>query len=255
MTISTEKLYDRASQNWARKEPMLLSDFTARPFLLDWCQPVRGLDVLDLGCGEGYFARNLSLQGAENIEGVDLSSEMIERALDEENREGLGIRYRTGDATGLSDFSDNSFDLVVAVFLFNYMTRAQTALAMKAVHRVLRPGGRFVFAVPHPSFPFSEESREQRAPFYFTAGDSGYISGRDQVFEGEIFRRDGVALAVRCVHKTLSDYFSCIRSAGFSKLPEIEELHVTPEMLEVDEDFFSPLTDRPLHLAFRMEKA
>jgi toxoflavin synthase len=255
MTISTQKLYDEASEDWIRKEPTLLSDYTARPFLLDWCQPVAGLDVLDLGCGEGYFARNLKIRGAGNIEGVDLSPEMIQRAVAEESREELGIQYRTGDATELDAFPDDCFDLVVSVFLFNYLTREQTAQAMREIHRVLRPGGRFIFAVPHPSFAFSRESSEGQAPFYFTTGDSGYFSGRDQLFEGEIYRRDGVALAVRCVHKTLADYFSSLQSAGFSKLPEIEELHVTPEMLKTDEKFFGPLVDRPLHMAFRMEKS
>ena len=111
MTISTQKLYDEASEDWIRKEPTLLSDYTARPFLLDWCQPVAGLDVLDLGCGEGYFARNLKIRGAGNIEGVDLSPEMIQRAVAEESREELGIQYRTGDATELDAFPDDCFDL------------------------------------------------------------------------------------------------------------------------------------------------
>lgn len=251
LTVSTEILYDRASREWARKEPVLLSDYTARPFLMDWCEPIKELDVLDLGCGEGYFARNLKIRGARSIHGIDLSSQMIVQAREEESRERLGITYRTGDATDLHHLADELFDRVVAVFLFNYLDREQTLRAMQGVARVLRPGGRFVFAVPHPGLPFS---REESPPFYFSPGGHGYFSGRDQLFEGEIYRRDGVAVPVRCVHKTLTDYFRCLRDAGFTAMPEVEELCVVQEMVTLDPAFFGPLVDQPLHLAFRVEK-
>ena len=249
--LSTETLYDRASGEWARKEPILLSDYTARPFLMDWCDPIKELDVLDLGCGEGYFARNLKVRGARSVHGIDLSSKMIDQAREEEAREHLGISYEAGDATDLRHLGDQSFDRVVAVFLFNYLDREQTLQAMQAVARVLKPGGSFVFAVPHPGLPFI---LEESPPFYFSPGGHGYFSGRDRLFEGEIYRRDGVAVPVRSVHKTFTDYFRCLRDAGFTAMPEVEELGVTEEMVTFDPDFFSPLLDQPLHLAFRLEK-
>ena len=251
MTLSTESLYDRASDDWERNAPLLLSDYTARPFLLDWCEPVRGRSVLDLGCGEGYFARQLKRRGAETLVGMDLSSEMIARARKEESREPLGISYDVGNAADLAGFETKCFDRVVAVFLFNYLTRHQMDVVVDGVFRVLKPGGSFVFAVPHPSLPFT---RSEEPPFYFSPGDCGYYSGQDQLFEGEIYRRDGVSVPVRCIHKTLSDYFRCLRDAGFTGMPDVEELHVTPTMVETDPDFFSPLVDQPLHLAIRVEK-
>ncbi len=251
-TESNEALYDRSSKDWQRAEPMLLSDFTARPFLLDWCNPVQGCRVLDLGCGEGYVARQLKQRGAARLDGVDSSPEMIRTAQEQESSQKLGIRFRAGDATDLSVFADGSFDLVVAVFLFNYLTAAQSLTTMREVARVLRPGGRFVFAVPHPVLPFI---RPNEPPFYFAAGSDGYFSGRDHRFEGRIWRRDGKSVPVRCVHKTLEDYFHCLQSAGFTSLPELKELHVTDEHVELDPEFFEALRDHPLHLAFRTTKA
>jgi len=244
-------MYDRSSTDWQRVEPMLLSDFTARPFLLDWCSPVEHLSVLDLGCGEGYVARQLKLRGAGRLEGVDISSEMIRNAKQQEESERLGIRFRTGDASDLRGFADESFDLVVAVFLFNYLTREESLKTMQEVARVLRPGGRFVFAVPHPALPFI---RPQEPPFYFAPGGHGYFTGRNHRFEGRIWRRDGTSVPVRCVHKTLEDYFACLRSAGFLSLPELRELHVTDEHVDFDPEFFDVLRDQPLHLAFRTHK-
>ena len=90
MTISTRELYDDASDDWQRTAPILLSDFTARPFLMEWCEPVDSLDVLDLGCGEGYFARGLKQRGAGRLRGVDVSEEMIRGAQQREAKEQLG---------------------------------------------------------------------------------------------------------------------------------------------------------------------
>ncbi len=249
MSVSTRDLYDERSQDWRRSEPILLSDFTARPFLLQWCEPVRGLDVLDLGCGEGYFARKLKQRGAGRIHGIDVSPAMVQAAAEREAEEGLGIEYGTGDATDLTRFGGASFDLVVAVFLFNYLGIAQTRHTMREVRRVLRPGGRFVFAVPHPSLAFL---RDKTPPFYFDPGDRGYFSGRDVQFEGAIWRRDGKSVPVRSVHKTLEDYFEALAEAGFTRMPRLAELHATAEHLAFDPAWFGPLRDQPLHLAFQL---
>ena len=81
MNETNAELYNRSASNWQRSEPILLSDFTARPFLLSWCEPVKGQRVLDLGCGEGYIARQLKKRGAAHVEGIDISEEMIASAI------------------------------------------------------------------------------------------------------------------------------------------------------------------------------
>lgn len=251
MNVSTAQLYDQASDDWQRTEPTLLSDFTARPFLLAWCTPVDGLEVLDLGCGEGYFARQLKQRGAARIRGVDVSAEMVRAAAVRERAERLGIDYEVGDASDLSRFADASFDLCVAVFLFNYLDLGATRRTMLEVFRVLRPGGRFVFAVPHPSLPFLGH---KIAPFYFEPDGKGYFSGRDSQFEGRIWRRDGKSVPVRCVHKTVEDYFAALQAAGFTHMPQIAELRATEAHLALDPHWFGPLRDKPLHLAFQLQR-
>ncbi|MEL6428571.1 MAG: class I SAM-dependent methyltransferase [Planctomycetota bacterium] len=244
---TTEAIYDRAAARWERNAPVLLSDFTARPFLLDWCEPEYAR-VLDLGCGEGYVARQLGERGARSVHGIDVSAEMVERAKSQapDHR----FHFESRDATDLSHLPENGFDLAVAVFMFNYMDTAAMTRVMEEVVRVVEPGGRFVFSVPHPSLPFV---RVEERPFYFSPKNNGYFGGRDVQFEGEIWRRDGESVRVRCVHKTLDDYFRALRAAGFQKLPDVHELHVTDEHVAFDPDFFGPLVETPLHLAFRLE--
>lgn len=250
-TDSTRDLYNHSASNWIRKEPSSLSDFTARPAILTLCEPVAGLRVLDLGCGEGYCSRELRRRGAEHVVGIDLSEGMIAAAQSQNAEDNLGIHYEAGCATNLSQFDDGAFDLVVAVFLFNYLTIAQTQQCMAEVARILRPNGRFIFSIPHPAFPYM---RQAEYPFYFQVEETGYFSQRDQQFSGRIWKRDGSWLDVQLVHKTLEDYFNALKAAGFNTMPTLQELRVLPEHVALDASFFQPLVDYPLHLAVQVSR-
>ena len=248
---ATEALYDSSAAAWTRTTPSSLSDFTARPAVLELCRPCEGVRALDLGCGEGYCARQLRRAGAKEVLGIDLSSGMIAGALAEEERSPLGIRYQQGDAADLTRLEAAAFDLVVAVFLFNYLTTDAMSACMREVVRVLRPGGKFVFAVPHPAFPYL---RAPAPPFYFDLGGASYFGARNTRFPGKIWKLDGSALDVQVVHKTVEDYFCALKSAGFGALPEVRELGVTSQIMEVDPPFFAPLLGLPLHLALAIER-
>lgn len=250
MFTDTRALYDQTAGNWSRHQPSSLSDYTARPQVMTLCEPLAGKLVLDLGCGEGYCSRMLSQRGAQVV-GLDLSERMIGLAREAESAQPLGIRYDVADAV-TADLGEASVDLVVAVFLFNYLGVEPMRQTMANVHRMLRPGGHFVFAVPHPAFAFM---REPAAPFYFDVGSAGYFSARDRLFRGRIWKRDGSALDVQLVHKTLEDYFTGLQMAGFAAMPSVTELKATREMVDMDEGFFGPLFDLPLHMAVKVARA
>ena len=123
------------------------------PAVFELCEPVDSADVLDLGCGEGYCARELAARGARSVTGVELSDEMVDLARAQDDELGQGILYRCGDVAALED-PDGSYDLAVGVFVYNYLDTQRMASSFREVYRVLRPGGRFVFSVPHPAFAF-----------------------------------------------------------------------------------------------------
>ncbi|MBN8560531.1 MAG: class I SAM-dependent methyltransferase [Leptolyngbya sp. UWPOB_LEPTO1] len=249
---TVQAIYDKSAPSWVRHEPTILSDFTARPPTLDFCGNVTGKRVLDLGCGEGYCARQLKERGAASVFGIDISPEMIERAQIQERQSPLGIQYQAGSATDLKALKTESFDLAVAVFLFNYLSIDEMLCVMQEVHRLLIVGGDFIFVVPHPMLAFTHR---QSAPFYFDSESQGYFSGRDHAFSGKIWRRDGIALDVRSFHKVFSDYLTALKTAGFTAMPELQELTVTPELLELDSSFFEPVVDIPLHLLMRVTRS
>jgi len=247
-TTSTESMYDDNSKRWARNTPTLLSDYTARPRVLAALGDLKDRRVLDLGCGEGYVARMLLESGADFVHGFDISAEMVQLArgaITDESRPRL--RFEVRNLSSGLDLPAASFDDAVAVFLFNYLTLQQTSEVLANVTRLVRPGGRFVFTVPHPALAWI---RPHEAPFYFDGAGTTYQSAVDQTLEGKIWRRDGPAVPVRAVHKTFSDYNRLLREAGIQRLPRVQELYVSDEHIALDPAFFGPLRGTPLHVLF-----
>src|ERR1700712_1474668 len=76
----------------------------------------KGLDVLDLGCGDGTTAIPEAKLGA-NVTGIDIAVNLVEAGNERAKKEGLGnCIFQEGDARNLQDLKDASFDLVVSIF-------------------------------------------------------------------------------------------------------------------------------------------
>src|SRR5262245_45994903 len=140
--------YDDLGADYLRIKALPWKRFSEHYSFLKAVGPVRGLRVLDVACGDGYYSRQLRDAGAEMV-GVDKSQEMIRLAEAEESRAPRGIRYEVADAANLDTLVARTgltgFDLVVAQWLFDYADTLDTLRAMCAsLGRVVRPGGRFV---------------------------------------------------------------------------------------------------------------
>lgn len=108
---------------------------------------VAGRDVLEVGCGSAPCARWLAGRGARPV-GLDLSGGMLRHAVETGRRTGPEVPLVQADAERLP-FLDGSFDLACSAFGAVPFV-ADPGAVMREVARVLRPGGRWVFAVNHP---------------------------------------------------------------------------------------------------------
>jgi cyclopropane fatty-acyl-phospholipid synthase-like methyltransferase len=250
-TASFADMFDQNANQWARQEPMILSDFTARPLVLQELAPVTGKHVLDLGCGEGYVARLVAQAGAQSVFGIDISSEMVGRAQAAASGAPCPMTFKSGNATDFRDYPREQFDRVIAVFMVSYLSRAEMTEVFRIVRSRLAPGGRFIFTVPHPFLPYTR--RPQEKPVYFDSKGRNYFAGVDESYEGYIWRRDGKAVPVSYMHKTFADYFNSLAAAGFQTLPKIIELTVTEEHLARDRGFFDGAVGYPLQVLFRID--
>jgi SAM-dependent methyltransferase len=109
--------------------------------------PLPGRRVLEVGCGSAPCARWLATRGA-SVVGLDLSAGMLRHAERAARDTGIAVPLVQADA-GRLPFADASFDLACSAFGAVPFV-ADSAAVMAEVARVLRPGGRWVFAVTHP---------------------------------------------------------------------------------------------------------
>lgn len=100
--------------------------------------------AMELGSGTGFFLLNL-MQGGVIKKGfvTDLSPGMVQVALRNAEQLGLDVEGRVADAERIP-YPDDSFDLVVGHAVLHHIPDVPSAF--REVLRVLKPGGRFVFA-------------------------------------------------------------------------------------------------------------
>jgi SAM-dependent methyltransferase len=107
----------------------------------------RGLRVLDVACGVGYGTRLLAEHGAASVTGVDISPEAI--AIARTRFAHQSVEYVQGDATNLAPLG-KTFDAAVSFETIEHL--ADPAALIRAVHRVIAPGGFFACSTPNRNF-------------------------------------------------------------------------------------------------------
>jgi SAM-dependent methyltransferase len=226
---------------------------------------------LDLGCGEGYNTRIMARKGAVVI-GVDFSREMIKNAVEEENRESLGIEYHVADALDLSIFEDNTFDIVSSFMAIQDVEDYRGAI--KEAGTVLKEDGRFVFVIPHPCFEvrildgkkiggwvYEEESdiidkesalnqKLDKTPLYFTM--DLYFDTRRDIIDWDMERLTK-HFKTSSFHRTLTDYSSAFKDAGLLISRMMEPLP-TEKGLEEHPAYFKGNLRIPQSIVFEVVK-
>lgn len=214
------------------------------PGLLSACGDVKGQRILDLGCGQGWFSRQLADRGGDVV-GVDLSAEMLAHARRHEEREPAGIEYVAADAAEVDRlWPANTFDLVTGCMSLQDMT--DPAAAIVAVAKVLVPEGRLVFSVPHPftDMRYREWERDSAGEKLSLKVDRYFESGA-ATLQWNISRLESTWQTPRWIF-TLSEWCSLITTSGFvitditeprptddqvTRLPELEDCLRLPYFL------------------------
>jgi SAM-dependent methyltransferase len=195
------------------------------------CGEVRGMRLLDVGCGNGYFAREMARRGAR-VTGVDLSPRMIEHAQRHEAAAALGIDYHVMDAARLpADFAAQSFDMASSCLALQDMP--QVGKVLHGVHSLLRPGGRFVASIAHPctDTPFRVWERDRGGNKRWLCIDRYFDCGPLQ-YAWSGWGRD---FTTEAMHATLEQWFGWILEAGF-QLRALKEPCPTAEALQSHPD-------------------
>lgn len=117
-----------------------------KPNLLRILSPKAGQEILDVGCGQGYFSRAIAALGAKVV-GIDIAGELVKIA---KENSGTNETYLVGSAEEMSRLEAGRFDSVICILALQNMKNMQAAIA--EIARVLKPVGRAVLVLNHPSF-------------------------------------------------------------------------------------------------------
>jgi len=150
-----------------------------------------GLQVLDLGCGDGTTALPAARLGADVL-GVDISSNLV--AAGNARAQALGLtncRFQEGDASDLHELGDERFDLVVSIFGAMFAPRPFDVA--KEMVRVTRPGGRIVMGNWIPNDPTLVAQILRISSSYSPQPPEGFVSPMTWGVEDEVIERFAAA--------------------------------------------------------------
>ena len=210
------------------------------PIIFELIGNSEGCTVLDLGCGDASFGRELLLEkGILSYTGLEGSIQMRAAAL--ENVKGLNGEIVAGTMETF-EYPEESFDLVTSRFAIHYVEDIQKLF--EQIYKTLKQDGRFVFSVQHPLTTSSFKSKQ--------AGEKREDWIVDDYFHEGERKEPWINQTVVKYHRTLETYFQALRSACFNILDIREGKPERENFLEEEE--YQRRRRIPLVLAFSCVK-
>lgn len=152
---------------------------------------VKGMKVLDVGCGDGTTAIPMAKLGAEVL-GVDIARNLVKAGNERVEMERLSnCSFQEGDATDLSSFEVESFDLVVSIFGVMFAPRPMDVA--KELVRVTKTGGRILMGNWIPGDPTLVAQILKVSSAYTPPPPEGFVSPMMWGVESQVIERFGAA--------------------------------------------------------------
>jgi len=188
----------------------------------------KGLDVLDLGCGDGTTAIPEAKLGA-NVLGVDIARNLVEAGNKRAKKEGLtNCIFQEGDATYLKELENESFDLVVSIF--GAMFAPKPFDVAKEMVRVTRMGGKIIMGNWIPGDPTLVAQILKISSAYTPAPPDGFISPMLWGVENHIIERFGNAGIAKENISFTKDTFTFNADYSPSELVKMFRIYYGPTM-------------------------
>lgn len=170
----------------------------------------KGERVLDLGCGQGFFAQAFFKEGGE-VTGIDLGKDLIAIAKKQSPKE---ITYIARSAEDLSVLPDNSFDKIAMMLSLQNIEAPHKVF--KECARVLAPHGRMFIVLNHPAFRIPKASAwgyDEVAKTQYRRIDR-YMSEAKITIEMNPSKKGGPTTT--SFHRPLQYYVKLLANSGFA---------------------------------------
>jgi arsenite methyltransferase len=173
--LNNDSLYERSAWIYAFCREHLFRDDTQRIITALWPEagPRRGTQLIELGCGPGFYSCGIARRFPKiSVIGVDRSESQLKLA----RERALILRlhncsFKRLNALELS-YADAEFDIVLASRLFTILPDQNRVIA--EMYRVLKPGGRCFIAEPRYAFRASIPLFAMWVLAYLSGARNGY---------------------------------------------------------------------------------
>jgi ubiquinone/menaquinone biosynthesis C-methylase UbiE len=185
------------------------------PGALRMLSPQKGEKILDVGCGQGVFSRELARAGAD-VTGLDSAASLIKTA----QSRSANIRYLVADAANLRVFQDASFDAASCIMAIQNMEPLPKIISEMA--RVLKNNGRLLLVMSHPCFRIPRQSGwgiDEKRKLQYRRVDSYMTSQKIPI---QMHPGAAPALHTWTFHRPLSEYIKQLNADGLA-LIQLEE--------------------------------
>jgi len=180
------------------------------PNILRIVSPKKGVRILDVACGQGFFTRKFADAGAKTV-GADISEELINQAKARSPK----IEFHIAPANKLSFAENNSFDVVTIVLAIQNIQNIQDVF--NEIHRILSLNGKLILVMNHPAFRIPKRSSwgwEEKEGLQFRRID-GYLSGSTEKILMHPGKNKSSTISY---HRSLQDFFKALNKSGFAVL-------------------------------------
>ncbi|MGN1402123.1 MAG: class I SAM-dependent methyltransferase [Bacillus sp. (in: firmicutes)] len=173
------------------------------PIIYELINDFQNKDILDLGCGDASFGKDLLKLGASAYTGIEGSEQMVEAAKKNLSGTNGSVHHYTMESY---HYSKEKYDIVTSRFAIHYVFDIHHLF--QHVYGSLKDGGKFVFSVQHPVTTASFNSKK--------TGDRRENWIVDDYFHDGERKEPWIEEIVIKYHRTVEQYFRALISSGFS---------------------------------------
>ncbi len=185
--------YESLFENYAHKydkEPFVQGTVGECDFIEQEIDHDKSLKVIDIGCGTGRHAIELTKRGY-NVTGVDLSENQIKRAKEKAKEAGVIIDFQTQDARNLAFAGEFDLAIMLCEGGFSLMETDQMNFEiLKSATKALKSNGKFIFTTLNGLFPLFHSVSD----FYKSAQKEGQSQCKACSFDLMTFRDHNTAV-------------------------------------------------------------
>lgn len=196
-----EEFFSKYMKRRARKDSP--NNAIETPIIFDLIDDFLNKDLLDLGCGDASFGKDLLERGAATYTGIEGSEQMVKAAIRNLSGVNGNVYHHTMESY---TYLEEKFDIVTSRFAIHYVSDIHSLF--QNVYFSLKKEGKFVFSVQHPITTASFKSKK--------TGDKRENWIVDDYFLDGERKEPWIEQVVVKYHRTVEHYFRALIRAGFS---------------------------------------